>query len=60
MSERNEQLDRHREALEAKQEEERAHAEEHSLESSATTQDVTSPRQKGTQHKKKTADKWNQ
>jgi hypothetical protein len=54
------QLERMREAVDQKNEEARARAEEHSLEASDRPQDVESIRAKSSGHKKKTADKWNQ
>lgn len=57
---RDEQLERMREAVDRKAEDARAEAEEHSLEAADRPQDEMSPRAKGSGHKKKTADKWNQ
>ena len=57
---REEQLERMREALDEKNEEARLRSEEHSIEAANRTQDVESVRAKGSGHKKKTADKWNQ
>lgn len=57
-----EQSERFREAVERKQRdaEARANQEEHSLIAHDRPQDEFSPRAKNTGHKKKTADKWNQ
>ena len=57
---REEQLERMREALDEKNEEARLRSEEHSIEAANRTQDVENVRAKGSGHKKKTADKWNQ
>ena len=57
---REQQLERMREALDEKNAEARMRAEEHSIEATDRTQDVGSPRAKSSGHKKKTADKWNQ
>jgi hypothetical protein len=57
---REEQIERMREALDEKNKEARARAEEHSLEASDRPPDVESVRAKSSGHKKKTADKWNQ
>jgi hypothetical protein len=57
---REEQLQRMREALDEKNEEARMRSEEHSIDAANRTQDVESPRAKSSGHKKKTADKWNQ
>ena len=57
---REEQLERMREALDEKNAEARARAEEHSIQASDRPPDVESTRAKSTGHKKKTADKWNQ
>jgi hypothetical protein len=58
--EREEQLERMREALDEKDEEARARAEEQSLEAADRPPDVGDLRAKSSGHKKKTADKWNQ
>jgi hypothetical protein len=58
--EREKQLERMREAVDEKNAEARARAEEHSIEETGRTQDVQSVRAKSSGHKKKTADKWNQ
>ena len=57
-----EQSERFREAVERKEHDARARAEqeEHSLIADDRPQDKFSPRAKNTGHKKKTADKWNQ
>jgi hypothetical protein len=60
MTDRDEQIDRAREALDEKQEEARAKAEEDQLASDAREADDLDPRAKSSGHKKKTADKWNQ
>ncbi len=57
---REEQLERMREAVNEKAEEARARAEEHSLEAAGRSHDEMSVRAKSSPHKKKTADKWNQ
>ena len=57
---RTEQLEQMRDAVERKAEEARARAEEHSIEAADRPQDAESIRAKGSGHKKKTADKWNQ
>lgn len=57
---RDRRLERTREALGEKEEEERAKAEEGQLESADPTSDEQSVRAKSTGHGKKTADKWNQ
>jgi hypothetical protein len=49
-----------REAVDRKNEDARARAEEESLVAHERTQDVSDPRAKNSGHKKKTADKWNQ
>jgi len=49
-----------REALDEKNEEARARAEEHSLEAADRPPEVESVHAKSSGHKKKTADKWNQ
>jgi hypothetical protein len=53
-------LERMREAVDRKSEEVRARAEESSLQRPDRPQDELSVRAKGSGHKKKTADKWNQ
>jgi hypothetical protein len=58
--EREEQLERMREALDEKDREARARAEEQSIEAADRPPDVESVRAKSSGHKKKTADKWNQ
>lgn len=58
--ERDEQLERMREALDEKNQEARVRAEEQSIESASRPADVESVRAKSSGHKKKTADKWNQ
>lgn len=57
---RERQLERMREALDRKDEDARARAEEHSIEEANRPPDVESVRAKNSGHKKKTADKWNQ
>jgi hypothetical protein len=57
---REQQLERMREALDEKNQEARAKAEEHSLEEADRPANVESVRAKSSGHKKKTADKWNQ
>lgn len=57
---RERQLERMREAVERKDEESKAHAEERSLDSTERPQEAIDPREKSSGHKKKTADKWNQ
>jgi hypothetical protein len=54
------QMQRMRQSLDLKEEEERAKAEEHSIEEADRPADVESVRAKSSGHKKKTADKWNQ
>ncbi len=54
------QIERMREAVDRKAEQARAAAQEQSIIASDRPQDEQSPRAKGTGHKKKTADKWNQ
>jgi hypothetical protein len=54
------ELERMREALDEKNEEARARSEEHSLQAADRPPEVESVRAKGSGHKKKTADKWNQ
>jgi hypothetical protein len=60
MTDRDKQLERTREALEQKQEEARARAEEDKLAAREREADDLDPRAKSSGHKKKTADKWNQ
>lgn len=57
MDDREKQAERMREAVDRKAEEARVRAEEESLERPMDESDV---RAKGSGHKKKTADKWNQ
>ncbi len=59
-TERDRQLERAREALAEKQEEERAKAQEQQLAGADRTQDDQDVRAKNSGHGKKTADKWNQ
>jgi hypothetical protein len=54
------QMQRLREAVDRKNEEARARAEEESLASRDRPQDESDVRAKSSGHKKKTADKWNQ
>jgi hypothetical protein len=54
------QEERMREALEEKEEEARAKAEESQLDSPERPQEEKSVRAKSSGHRKKTADKWNQ
>jgi hypothetical protein len=49
-----------REAVERKDEEARARAEQQSLDSPERPQEAIDRREKSSGHKKKTADKWNQ
>ena len=58
--EREQQLERMREAVDRKDEEARARSEEQSIEGANRPPDVESVRAKSSGHKKKTADKWNQ
>jgi hypothetical protein len=58
--EREEQLQRMREAVDRKDEEARARSEEQSIEAADRPPDVDDPRTKSSGHGKKTADKWNQ
>ena len=58
--EREQQLERMREALDEKDQEARLRSEQESIDAASRTQDVESPRAKSSGHKKKTADKWNQ
>jgi hypothetical protein len=58
--ERDRQLERAREALVAKEEEERAKAKEQQLSGADRTQDDQDVRAKSAGQGKKTADKWNQ
>ncbi|MEA2401285.1 MAG: hypothetical protein QOK00_1688 [Thermoleophilaceae bacterium] len=60
MANRDKQVERAREALEEKQQAERAEAERQQLEGHDRPQDVPDPRTKSSRHKKVTADKWNQ
>jgi hypothetical protein len=60
MTDRDRQMERAREALEEKKEEARTRAEDEELAGDDRTQDDADPRAKGSGHKKKTADKWNQ
>jgi hypothetical protein len=55
-----EQMQRARQALEEKQEEAKARAEEQQLRGDDRQQDDMSVRAKSSGHGKKTADKWNQ
>jgi hypothetical protein len=57
---REEQLQRMREAVDRKDEEARARSEEQSIEAADRPPDVDDPRTKSSGHGKKTADKWNQ
>jgi hypothetical protein len=57
---REREMQRLRQAVDAKKEEARAHAEEESLTSRQRPQDEGDVRAKNSGHKKKTADKWNQ
>jgi hypothetical protein len=57
---REKQSERMREAVDRKAEAARAHAEEESLSRADRPQDELDVRTKGSGHKKKTADKWNQ
>jgi hypothetical protein len=57
---REEQLERMREAVDRKDEEARARSEEQSIEAADRPPDVDDPRTKSSGHGKKTADKWNQ
>ena len=58
--EREEQLQRMREAVDRKDEEARARSEERSIDAADRPPDVDDPRTKSSGHGKKTADKWNQ
>jgi hypothetical protein len=60
MTERDQQRERMREALDEKRKEASAKAEEDQLASAERPPDEQSVRAKSTGHKKKTADKWNQ
>ena len=60
MDEREKQAERLREAVQRKDEEARARAEEESIESPERPMDESDVRAKSSGHKKKTADKWNQ
>ncbi len=53
-------MEQMRDAVDRKAEESRARAEEHSREAADRPPDEESVRAKGSGHKKKTADKWNQ
>jgi hypothetical protein len=57
---REEQLQRMREAVDRKDEEARVRSEEQSIEAADRPPDVDDPRTKSSGHGKKTADKWNQ
>jgi hypothetical protein len=57
---REEQLERMREAVDRKDEEARGRSEEQSIEAADRPPDVDDPRTKSSGHGKKTADKWNQ
>ena len=57
---RQEHLDRMRDAVDRKAEESRARAKEESLIASDRPREEASVRAKSSGHKKKTADKWNQ
>jgi hypothetical protein len=57
---REEQLERMREAVDRKDEEARARSEVQSIEAADRPPDVDDPRTKSSGHGKKTADKWNQ
>jgi hypothetical protein len=59
-TDREEQLQRMRAALDEKDKEARARSEEQSLEAADRPPDVDDPRTKSSGHGKKTADKWNQ
>jgi hypothetical protein len=58
--EHDKQMERMRQALDEKDREARARAEEHSIEEADRPANVESVRAKSSGHKKKTADKWNQ
>jgi hypothetical protein len=58
--EREEQLERMRDAVDRKDEEARARSEEQSIDAPDRPPDVDDPRTKSSGHGKKTADKWNQ
>jgi hypothetical protein len=60
MADRDQQVERAREALEEKQEQDKARAQEGKLGGQDRPQDVPDPRTKSSGHGKKTADKWNQ
>ena len=57
---REEQIERMRAAVQRKDEEARARAEQRSIDSADRPQDESDVRKKSSGHKKKTADKWNQ
>ena len=59
-TDREQQLERMREALDEKDKEARARSEEQRLEAADRPPDVDDPRTKSSGHGKKTADKWNQ
>jgi hypothetical protein len=59
-NQRDQQLDRMREAVDRKAQEARVQAEEQSLEAPDRPQEQMDVRAKSSGHKKKTADKWNQ
>jgi hypothetical protein len=60
MADRDKQIERAREALEEKQQQDQARAEQDKLAGNDRPQDVPDPRTKSSGHGKKTADKWNQ
>jgi hypothetical protein len=60
MADRDKQVERAREALEEKQEQDQVEAERQRPEDADRSQDVPDPRTKSSGHGKKTADKWNQ
>jgi hypothetical protein len=60
MTDRDKQVERTREVLEEKQEEARVRAEDEKRAAREREADDLDPRAKGSGHKKKTADKWNQ
>jgi hypothetical protein len=60
MADRDKQVERAREALEEKQEQDQVRAEEDKLAGRDRPQDVPDPRTKSSGHGKKTADNWNQ
>ena len=59
MADRDKQVERAREALEEKQEQDQVEAERQRPEDADRPQDVPDPRTKSSGHGKKTADKWN-